>query len=212
MATVDVYNMSGEIVGSIELDDVIFGATMNEPIVHAAVVQYLANQRQGTKATKTRSEVRGGGRKPYRQKGTGRSRQGSTRSPQWTGGGMAFAFTPRDYTFKLNKKVKRQALKCALSSRVNENKLIVLDELKLDEIKTKKIQQTLDNLKLKKALIVIDGSMLTAERNIILSARNIPDVKTASVGTINVYDILKFDTFVVTKQALSKIQEVYGNG
>ena len=209
MATVDVFNMSGEKVDSMELKDSVFGVPMNEPIVHAAVVQYLANQRQGTKASKTRAQVRGGGRKPYRQKGTGRARQGSTRSPQWTGGGMVFAFEPRDYSFKLNKKVKRQALKCALSSRALENKLVVLDELALDEIKTKKMQQTLNNLKLNKALVVIDGSMSTDERNIILSARNIPAVKTASVGTINVYDILKFDTFVVTKQAILKIQEVY---
>jgi large subunit ribosomal protein L4 len=209
MATVDVYNMSGSKVGSVELDDAVFGVPMNESIVHASVVQYLANQRQGTKATKTRAQVRGGGCKPFRQKGTGRARQGSTRSPQWTGGGMVFAFEPRDYSFKLNKKVKRQALRCALSSRVLENKLVVLDELALDEIKTKKMQQMLDNLKLGKALVVLDGSMATDARNIILSARNIPSIKTASVGTINVYDILKFDTFVVTQQALEKIQEVY---
>ncbi|MCL2698813.1 MAG: 50S ribosomal protein L4 [Defluviitaleaceae bacterium] len=209
MATVDVYNMSGEKVGDAELNDAIFGVPMNEPIVHAAVVQYLANQRQGTKATKTRAQVRGSTRKPYRQKGTGRARHGSTRSPIWTGGGMTFAFQPRDHSFKLNKKVKRQALKCALSSRALEDKLVVVDELTLDEIKTKKMRQTLDNLKLNKALVVLDGSMATDARNVILSARNIPDVKTASVGTINVYDILKFDTFVVTKQALEKIQEVY---
>lgn len=209
MATVDVYNMSGKKVDIIELDDAVFGIPMNEPIVHAAVLQYLSNQRQGTKATKTRAQVSGGGRKPYRQKGTGRARQGSTRAPQWTGGGMVFAFEPRDYSFKLNKKVKRQALKCALSSRALENKLVILDELAFDEIKTKKMQQTLDNLKLNKALVVLDGSMATGDRNVILSARNIPHIKTASVGTINVYDILKFDTFVVTKQALLKIQEVY---
>jgi len=205
MASVAVYNMSGNQVGDIQLNDEIFGIEVNENVVHMAVVQYLANQRQGTKSAKTRAEVRGGGRKPWAQKGTGRARQGSIRSPQWTGGGVVFAPKPRDYSFKLNKKVKRLALKSVLTSRVKESKIIVLDELKLESIKTKEMVKLFDNLKLKKALVVIDGS----DKNVILSARNIPNVKTANVGTINVYDILKYDTFVVTKDAVNKIQEVY---
>lgn len=205
MANVKVYNMSGQETGSIELNDNIFGIEVNEHVLHMAVVQYLANQRQGTKSAKTRAEVSGGGRKPWRQKGTGRARQGSTRSPQWTGGGVVFAPKPRDHSFKLNKKVKRLALKSALSSKLLENKIVVLDELKLDEIKTKEMKKVLDNIKADKALVVIDGS----DKNIILSARNIPDMKTASVNTINVYDILKYDSFVVTKQAVEKIEEVY---
>jgi len=205
MASVSVLNMSGETVGEIDLSDGIFGIEVNEHAVHMAVVQYLANQRQGTKSTKTRAEVRGGGRKPWRQKGTGRARQGSTRSPQWTGGGVVFAPKPRDFSIRLNKKQKRLALKSALSSRVQEKKLIVLDELALSEIKTKEMKKICDNLKLEKALFVINGS----DRNIRLSARNIPNIKTAAVNTINVYDILKYDTFVVTKDAVNQMQEVY---
>ncbi|HHW68425.1 50S ribosomal protein L4 [Defluviitalea raffinosedens] len=203
MAKVAVYNMSGQQVGEIELNDAIFGVEVNEHVLHAAVVQYLANQRQGTQSAKTRAEVRGGGRKPWRQKGTGRARQGSIRAPQWTGGGVVFAPKPRDYSFKLNKKVKRLALKSALTSKVQENKFIVLDELKLDAIKTKEMKKVLDNLKLTKALIVND------DKNVVLSARNIPDVKTISVNNINVYDILKYDTFVVSKDVLQNIEEVY---
>lgn len=205
MANVAVYDISGNQVGSIDLNDEIFSIEVNHEVVHMAVVQYLANQRQGTKSTKTRAEVRGGGRKPWRQKGTGRARQGSIRSPQWTGGGVVFAPKPRDYSFKLNKKVKRLALKSALSSRLQESKLIVLEDLKLDAIKTKEMVKVVNNLKLEKALVVLEGS----DKNVMLSARNIPNIKTASVNTINVYDILKYDTFVVTKEAVNKIQEVY---
>lgn len=205
MANVKVLNMSGDEVGSIDLNDNIFGIEVNEHVVHMAVVQYLANQRQGTKSAKTRAEVRGGGRKPWRQKGTGRARQGSIRSPQWTGGGVVFAPKPRDFSFKLNKKVKRLALKSVLSSKVKESKFIVVDELKLEQIKTKEMKKVLDNIKVSKALIVIDDG----DKNVVLSSRNIPDVKTASVSTINVYDILKFDTFVVTKKAVEKMEEVY---
>lgn len=205
MANVAVVNMNGENVGSIELNDAIFGIEANEHVMHLAVVQYLANQRQGTQSAKTRAEVRGGGRKPWRQKGTGRARQGSTRSPQWTGGGVVFAPKPRDYSFKLNRKVKRLALQSALSCKVAENKMIVLDELTLNEIKTKEMVKVLENIKCGKALIVMDGS----NKNVMLSARNIPDVKTASVNTINVYDLLKYNTLVVTKDAVAKIEEVY---
>lgn len=205
MANVAVVNMNGENVGSIELNDAIFGIEANEHVMHLAVVQYLANQRQGTQSAKTRAEVRGGGRKPWRQKGTGRARQGSTRSPQWTGGGVVFAPKPRNYSFKLNKKVKRLALQSALSTKVAENKIIVLDELTLNEIKTKEMVKVLNNIKCEKALIVMDGS----NTNVILSARNIPNVKTASVNTINVYDLLKYNTLVVTKDAVAKIEEVY---
>ncbi|MCI8804899.1 MAG: 50S ribosomal protein L4 [Clostridiales bacterium] len=205
MANVKVLNMSGSEVGSIELNDNIFAVEVNEHVMHQAVVQYLANQRQGTKGTKTRSEVRGGGRKPWRQKGTGHARQGSIRAPQWTGGGVVFAPKARDYSFKLNKKVKRLALKSALTTKVNENKLIVLENLNLEQIKTKEMQNVLNNIEVSKALVVLEDG----NKNAILSARNIPDVKTASVNTINVYDILKYDTFVVTKQAVEKIQEVY---
>ncbi len=205
MANVAVYNMSGSQVSDIELNDDIFAVPMNESVVHMAVLQYLANQRQGTQSAKTRAEVRGGGRKPWRQKGTGRARQGSIRSPQWTGGGVVFAPKPRSYSFKLNRKVKRLALKCALSSKVQENKFIVIDELALNEIKTKEMVKVLDSFKLKKALIVLADT----DKNVILSARNIPDIKTAGVNTINPYDILKFDTFVVTKAAVNMIQEVY---
>ncbi len=207
MANVAVVNMNGENVGSIELNDAIFGIEANEHVMHLAVVQYLANQRQGTQSAKTRAEVRGGGRKPWRQKGkgTGRARQGSTRSPQWTGGGVVFAPKPRSYSFKLNKKVKRLALQSALSTKVAENKIIVLDELTLNEIKTKEMVKVLNNIKCEKALIVMDGS----NTNVMLSARNIPNVKTASVNTINVYDLLKYNTLVVTKDAVAKIEEVY---
>lgn len=205
MANVSVYNIEGKEVGSIELNDSIFGVEINEHLVHMAVVRQLANKRQGTQSAKTRSEVRGGGRKPWRQKGTGHARQGSTRSPQWTGGGVVFAPKPRDYEFKMNKQEKTAALKSALTSRVNESKLVVLDEIKFDEIKTKKFQSILDNLKLNKALIVLNEK----NDNVILSARNIPSVRTALTNTINVYDILKYDTLVLTKDAVAKIEEVY---
>ncbi len=205
MASVKVLNMSGSEVGSIELNDNIFAVEVNEHVMHQAVVQYLANQRQGTKGTKTRSEVRGGGRKPWRQKGTGRARQGSIRAPQWTGGGVVFAPKSRDYSFKLNKKVKRLALKSALTTKVNDNNFVVLDSLNLEQIKTKEMQNVLNNIKVSKALVVLEEG----NDNAVLSARNIPNVKTASVSTINVYDILKYDSFVVTKQAVEKIQEVY---
>ena len=205
MANVAVVNMNGENVGSIELNDAIFGIEANEHVMHLAVVQYLANQRQGTQSAKTSAEVRGGGRKPWRQKGTGRARQGSTRSPQWTGGGVVFAPKPRSYSFKLNRKVKRLALQSALSTKVAENKIIVLDELTLNEIKTKEMVKVLNNIKCEKALIVMEGS----NTNVMLSARNIPNVKTASVNTINVYDLLKYNTLVVTKDAVAKIEEVY---
>ena len=205
MAKVSVYNMEGKDVGTIELNDAVFGVEVNEHLVHMAVVQQLANNRQGTQKAKTRSEVSGGGRKPWRQKGTGHARQGSTRSPQWTGGGVVFAPVPRDYSFKINKKEKRAALKSALTSRVLDNKLIVVDELKLDEIKTRKFQAVMDNLKVKKALVVIADN----DEKITMSARNIPTVKTALVNSINVYDILKGDTLVLTRDAVAKIEEVY---
>lgn len=205
MANVAVMNMNGENVGSIELNDAVFGIEANEHVMHLAVVQYLANQRQGTQSAKTRAEVRGGGRKPWRQKGTGRARQGSTRSPQWTGGGVVFAPKPRDYSFKLNKKEKRAALKSALTSRVNESKCIVVDDLKLDEVKTKKMVGALKALNADKALIVIKGE----NDNVVLSARNIPTVKVSYVDTINVYDILKYNTLVLSKDAVAAIEEVY---
>lgn len=205
MANVAVLNMAGAQVGTIELNDAIFSIEANEHVMHLAVVQYLANQRQGTQSTKTRAEVRGGGRKPYRQKGTGRARQGSIRSPQWVGGGVVFAPKPRDYSFKLNKKVKRLALQSALSTKVAEGKIIVLDELTLSEVKTKEMVKVLGNIKCDNALIVMDGS----NENVMLSARNIPTVKTVSVNTINVYDLLKYNNLVVTKEAVEKIQEVY---
>lgn len=205
MANVKVYNTSGAEVGTIDLNDDIFGIEASEHAMHMAVVQYLANQRQGTQSAKTRAEVRGGGRKPWRQKGTGRARQGSTRSPQWTGGGVVFAPKPRDYSFKLNKKVKRLALKSALSTKVQEEKIIVLEDLALAEVKTKEMAKILENIKVGKALIVMDGN----NKNVMLSARNIPDVKTAGVNTINVYDLLKYNTLVLTKDAVAKIEEVY---
>ncbi len=205
MANVKVFNMSGSEVGSIDLNDSIFAVEVNEHVMHQAVVQYLANQRQGTQSALTRAEVRGGGKKPWRQKGTGRARQGSIRSPQWTGGGVVFAPKPRDYSFKLNKKVKRLALKSALTTKLNENKLIVLDELALTEIKTKKMAEVLKNVNAGKALVVLEEG----NTNAVLSARNLSDVKTAGVSTINVYDILKYDSLVVTKAAVNKIEEVY---
>ena len=205
MAKVSVYNMEGSQVGEIELSDAVFGVKVNEHLVHMAVLQQLANNRQGTQKAKTRSEVSGGGRKPWRQKGTGHARQGSTRAPQWTGGGVVFAPTPRDYSFKLNKKEKQLALKSALTSRVAEEKIFVLDALKMDEVKTTKFQAVLDALKVNKALVVLEEN----DQNVILSARNIPNVKTAQTNTINVYDILKYDTLVITKDAVSKIEEVY---
>ena len=205
MANVSVLNMEGKEVGTIELSDAVFGVEVNEHLLHMAVVQHLANKRQGTQKAKNRSEVRGGGKKPWRQKGTGHARQGSTRAPQWTGGGVVFAPVPRDYSFKMNKKEKRGALKSALTSRVNENTLIVVDELKLDAIKTKDFVTVMNNLKADKALVVLDGE----NQNVVLSARNIPDVQTASVNTINVYDILKYSTLVLTKEAVAKIEEVY---
>ncbi|MCL2617770.1 MAG: 50S ribosomal protein L4 [Defluviitaleaceae bacterium] len=209
MATVQVYNMDGESVGSLELSDAVFGVKYNEHVIHQAVVQYLANQRQGTQSALTRAEVRGGGRKPWRQKGLGRARQGSIRSPQWRGGGVIFAPKPRDHSFKLNKKVKRLALKSALSGRVSESKLIVLDEMRLAEVKTKTMQKVVDALKLGKAMFVLDGEGDDVRRNVVLSARNIPTIKTSAVNNINVYDILKYDTIVLTKDAALKLQEVY---
>ena len=205
MAKVAVYNIEGKEVETMELNDAVFGVEVNEHLVHMAVVQQLANNRQGTQKAKTRSEVRGGGRKPWRQKGTGHARQGSTRAPQWTGGGVVFAPTPRDYSFKLNKKEKRAALKSALSSRVAENKLVVVDELKFDTIKTKDFAKVLSNLNVDKALVVLNDN----DTNVVMSAKNIPTVKTASTSTINVYDILKYNTVVVTKDAVNTIQEVY---
>lgn len=205
MANVAVYNMEGKEVGSIELSDAVFGVEVNEHLVHMAVLHQLANKRQGTQKAKTRSEVSGGGRKPWRQKGTGHARQGSTRAPQWKGGGVVFAPTPRDYSFKMNKKEKRLALKSALASRVNENKFIVVDEIKFDEIKTKRMVAVLKALNAEKALVVLNDN----DDNVILSARNIPTVKVSNTGTINVYDILKYNTMVVTKDALAAIEEVY---
>ena len=205
MANVSVYNIEGKEVGTIELNDAIFGVEVNEHLVHMAVVSQLANNRQGTQKAKTRSEVSGGGKKPWRQKGTGHARQGSTRAPQWTGGGVVFAPTPRDYSFKLNKKEKRAALKSALSSRVAENKFVVVDELKFDAIKTKDFAKVMSNLGVEKALVVINDN----DTNVVMSAKNIPTVKTASISTINVYDILKYNTVVVTKDAVNTIQEVY---
>ncbi len=205
MATVAVYNKEGQEVGTIELNDAVFGVEVNEHLVHLAVVQQLANNRQGTQKAKTRSEVSGGGKKPYRQKGTGHARQGSTRAPQFRGGGVVFAPVPRDYSFKMNRKEKRLALKSALTSRVQENKLKVLDDLSFEGIKTKNMKKVLDSLNVEKALIVLD----TNDKNVILSARNLPGVKTALTNTINVYDILKYSTVVVTKAAVAQIEEVY---
>ena len=205
MATVSVLNMEGKEVGTMELNDAIFGAKINEHLVHMAVLQQLANNRQGTQSAKTRSEVRGGGRKPWRQKGTGHARQGSIRAPQWKGGGVVFAPTPRDYSFKINKKEKRAALKSVLTSKVQEEKFIVLDDLKLDEIKTKNFAKIMQNLNVEKALVVLKDKDL----NVIQSAANIPTVKTTLTSTINVYDILKYKTIVITKAAVENIEEVY---
>ena len=205
MANVAVFNMEGKEVGTIELNDAVFGVEVNEHLVHMAVVQQLANNRQGTQKAKTRSEVSGGGRKPWRQKGTGHARQGSTRSPQWTGGGMVFAPVPRDYSFKLNKKEKRAALKSALTDKVQSSSLIVVDELKFDEIKTKNFAKVMDNLKVEKGLVVIDDN----DKNVVMSARNVEGVDTTLVNTINVYDIMKAKKVVLTKAAVAKIEEVY---
>lgn len=205
MANVSVYNIEGKEVGNIDLSDAIFGVDVNEHLMHMAVVAQLANKRQGTQKAKTRSEVRGGGRKPWKQKGTGHARQGSTRSPQWTGGGVVFAPTPRDYSMKLNKKEKKAALKSALTSRVEDKKFLVIDEMNFSEIKTKQFQGVLDNLKVSKALVVLDDE----NKNAALSARNIPNVKTARTNTINVYDILKYNTVIATKAAVTTIEEVY---
>ena len=205
MANVSVYNIEGKEVGSIELNDAVFGVEVNEHLVHMAVVNQLANNRQGTQSAKTRSEVSGGGRKPWRQKGTGHARQGSTRSPQLTGGGVVFAPKPRDYSFKMNKKEKRAALCSALSSKVAESQIIVLDEFKLDEIKTKKFVEVMNNLKASKALVVLEGE----NKNVVLSGRNIPTVKVTATNEINTYDVLKYETLVVTKAAVEKLEEVY---
>ena len=205
MAKVSVYNMEGKEVETIDLNDAVFGVEVNEHLVHMAVVQQLANMRQGTQKAKTRSEVSGGGRKPWRQKGTGHARQGSTRSPQWTGGGVVFAPVPRDYSFKLNKKEKRAALKSALTSRVQENKLIVIDELKFGEIKTKNFKNVMDNLKLAKAYVVLNEN----DEKVVMSAKNLPNVQTALTNTINVYDVMKCGTVVLTKDAVKTIEEVY---
>ena len=205
MANVSVYNIEGKEVGKIDLSDAVFGVEVNEHLVHMAVVSQLANNRQGTQKTKTRSEVSGGGRKPWRQKGTGHARQGSTRAPQWTGGGVVFAPVPRDYSFKMNKREKRAALKSALTSRVEENKFIVIDEINFEEAKTKNFANILKNLDVSKALVVLEDDNKNAE----LSARNIADVKTAKTNTINVYDILKYNTVITTKAVVAKIEEVY---
>ena len=205
MANVTVYNMEGNEVGTMELNDAVFGVEVNEHLVHLAVVRQLANKRQGTQKAKTRSEVSGGGRKPWRQKGTGHARQGSTRAPQWTGGGVVFAPVPRDYSFKMNKKEKRAALKSVLTSKVKENKFIVLDELKLAEVKTKEMKKVLDNLKVNNALVIIGDD----SENVALSARNIAGVQTASVNTINVFDMLKYNTIIATKSSVASIEEVY---
>ena len=205
MANVTVYNMEGNEVGTMELNDAVFGVEINEHLVHLAVVRQLANNRQGTQKAKTRSEVSGGGRKPWRQKGTGHARQGSIRAPQWTGGGVVFAPVPRDYEVKMNKKERRAALKSALTSKVQDNKLVVVDSLALAEIKTKEMQKVLTNLKADKALVIT----ATDDKNVVLSARNIADVQTATVNTINVYDVMKHNTVVVTKDAVASIEEVY---
>ena len=205
MANVTVYNMEGNEVGTMELNDAVFGVEINEHLVHLAVVRQLANNRQGTQKAKTRSEVSGGGRKPWRQKGTGHARQGSIRAPQWTGGGVVFAPVPRDYEVKMNKKERRAALKSALTSKVQDNKLVVVDSLALAEIKTKEMQKVLTNLKADKALVIT----ATDDKNVVLSARNIADVQTATVNTINVYDVMRHNTVVVTKDAVASIEEVY---
>ena len=206
MANVSVYNMEGSEVGKLDLNDSVFAVDVNEHLMHMAVVLQLANKRQGTQKAKTRSEVSGGGRKPWRQKGTGHARQGSTRSPQWTGGGVVFAPTPRDYSFKMNKKEKAGAIKSALTTKVNEEKFFVMDSLKFDEIKTKKMVSVLDALKVNKALVVLDGE---DNDNVEVSARNIAGVRTVYSNAINVYDILKYDTIIITKSAVAKLEEMY---
>ena len=205
MANVSVYNIEGKEVGSIELNDAVFGVEVNEHLVHMAVVNQLANNRQGTQSAKTRSEVSGGGRKPWRQKGTGHARQGSTRSPQWTGGGVVFAPKPRDYSMKMNKREKQIAMKSALTSKVQDAKLVVVDAFNLDEVKTKKFAEVMSNLKVDKALVVIEGE----NKNVVLSGRNIPTVKVSATNEINTYDVLKYETLVVTKAAVEKLEEVY---
>ena len=205
MANVSVYNIEGKEVGTIDLNDAVFGVEINEHLVHMAVVNQLANNRQGTQKAKTRSEVSGGGRKPWRQKGTGHARQGSTRAPQWTGGGVVFAPVPRDYSFKMNKKEKRAALKSALTAKVEEKKFVVVDEIKFDEIKTKNFANILKNLEVSKALVVLEDG----NDNAVISAKNIADVKTAAINTINVYDVVKYNTVIATKAAVAKIEEVY---
>ena len=205
MANVTVYNMEGNEVGTMELNDAVFGVEINEHLVHLAVVRQLANKRQGTQKAKTRSEVSGGGRKPWRQKGTGHARKGSIRAPQWTGGGVVFAPVPRDYEVKMNKKERRAALKSALTSKVQDNKLVVVDSLALAEVKTKEMQRVLTNLKAEKALVITASD----DKNVVLSARNIADVQTATVNTMNVYDVMKHNTVVVTKDAVASIEEVY---
>ena len=205
MANVSVYNMEGKEVGTIDLNDAVFGVEVNEHLVHMAVVSQLANKRQGTQKAKTRSEVSGGGRKPWRQKGTGHARQGSTRAPQWTGGGVVFAPVPRDYSFKMNKKEKRAALKSALTAKVEEKKFVVVDEIKFDEIKTKNFANILKNLEVSKALVVLEDG----NDNAVISAKNIADVKTAAINTINVYDVLKYNTVIATKAVVAAIEEVY---
>lgn len=206
MANVSVYNMEGSEVSKMDLNDKVFAVNVNEHLIHMAVTLQLANKRQGTQKAKTRSEVRGGGKKPWKQKGTGHARQGSIRAPQWKGGGVVFAPVPRDYSFKMNKKEKANAMKSALTSRVNEEKFLVMDSLKFDEIKTKKMVSVLDALKVKKALVILDGE---DNANVALSARNIEGVKAITTNTINVYDILKYETVIITKSAVSKIEEVY---
>ena len=205
MAKVTVYNIEGKKVGTLELNDAVFGVEINEHLVHRAVVSQLANKRQGTQSAKTRAEVSGGGRKPWRQKGTGHARQGSIRSPQWRGGGVVFAPKPRDYSIKMNRKEKALAIKSALTSRVNSEKLLVLDKFGFDEIKTKKMKEVLDNLKVNKAIIVIGAK----DDNVTLSARNLPNVRTVLSNSINVYDILKYENLVITKDAVAQIEEVY---
>ena len=205
MANVSVYNMEGKEVGAIDLNDAVFGVEVNEHLVHMAVVAQLANKRQGTQKAKTRSEVSGGGRKPWRQKGTGHARQGSTRSPQWTGGGVVFAPVPRDYTIRLNKKEKQAALKSALTSKVQEGNLIVVDELKFDEIKTKAFKTVMDNLNVEAGLVVLSDN----DQNTVLSARNLATVDTTLTNTINTYDIMKAKKVVLTKDSVAKIEEVY---
>lgn len=205
MASVKVYNIEGKEVGTMELNDAVFGVEVNEHLMHLAVVSQLANKRQGTQSAKTRAEVSGGGRKPWKQKGTGHARQGSTRSPQWTGGGVVFAPKPRDYSVKMNKKEKAAAIKSALTSKVAEEKFIVVEGLTFDEIKTKKMAAVLENLKVNKALVVLDKK----DENVILSARNIPEVRTTMSNSVNVYDVLKYDSVVITKEAVAQIEEVY---